>query len=686
MSKVSYYISKDNQFVIENYSQAPTFASFFPGIAGIFGCPMWVFYANRGQGITSAGVQDKDHAIIEFQPANKAYRQTPLQGFRTFIKVDNKFYEPFSEKSQHQSIMRIAPESLTISEENKTLKIRVEVNYFTLPHEPFPALARCVKITNLGSKPRKIELLDGLPMIIPFGFNNDLLKRLSTTIEAWCTVKNLESNAPFFKLKISPNDVSETTNINKGNFFLSFSHQDKQDLPVQLIVDPAQIFCQNSSLEIPCGFLAKGFRPATKQQTCGFTPSAFAFKKTGLAKGAGLELFSLFGQVDSLKALNKIKGQVCNKKYILKKAAENKALIDSICARMEIKSASKNFDLYSKQTFLDNVLRGGLPVKIDHKTIYLYYRKHGDMERDYNDFKLMPTYYSQGNGNYRDINQNRRCDIFFNPDLAEDNILRFFNLVQLDGFNPLVVYGSKFVFESRSKAGAILKKHLKKPTLEMTEQLIKPFALGELLKSFDQAEVIYKTSKEKLAEDLAGSALVQEEASHHEGFWIDHFCYNTDQLESFESIYPEKINQLLFDQKKFTYFDNDHIVVGRAVTADPAKRDLINSRHTNQNIVRKKFGQGTIYHTTLAAKILSIIINKAASFDPEGIGLEMEAGKPDWYDALNGLPALLGSSLSETLELKRLALYRRTRLSKETEISIPVETKRFLDQLKEQLT
>ncbi|MBU0502089.1 MAG: cellobiose phosphorylase, partial [Candidatus Margulisbacteria bacterium] len=94
----------------------------------------------------------------------------------------------------------------------------------------------------------------------------------------------------------------------------------------------------------------------------------------------------------------------------------------------------------------------------------------------------------------------------------------------------------------------------------------------------------------------------------------------------------------------------------------------------------------TIYHTTLAAKILSIIINKAASFDPEGIGLEMEAGKPDWYDALNGLPALLGSSLSETLELKRLALYLQTHLSKETEISIPVETKRFLDQLKEQLT
>ena len=35
----------------------------------------------------------------------------------------------------------------------------------------------------------------------------------------------------------------------------------------------------------------------------------------------------------------------------------------------------------------------------------------------------------------------------------------------------------------------------------------------------------------------------------------------------------------------------------------------------------------------------------------------MEANKPNWYDALNGLPGLLGSSISETFELKRFAVF-----------------------------
>ena len=49
--------------------------------------------------------------------------------------------------------------------------------------------------------------------------------------------------------------------------------------------------------------------------------------------------------------------------------------------------------------------------------------------------------------------------------------------------------------------------------------------------------------------------------------------------------------------------------------------------------------------------------NKAASLDPSGIGIEMEANKPNWYDALNGLPGLLGSSISETFEVKRFAVF-----------------------------
>jgi hypothetical protein len=54
------------------------------------------------------------------------------------------------------------------------------------------------------------------------------------------------------------------------------------------------------------------------------------------------------------------------------------------------------------------------------------------------------------------------------------------------------------------------------------------------------------------------------------------------------------------------------------------------------------------------------------------MGIEMEAGKPGWYDALNGLPGLFGSSLCETFELQRLIEFLQNSPSPES-IELPVE-------------
>ncbi|MBN2057738.1 MAG: hypothetical protein JW782_02965 [Candidatus Saganbacteria bacterium] len=701
MPKVSYHISKADEFVITNYNSSPTFASFFPGIAGIFGSPMWVFYTNRGQAITSAGVHDKDEAIIEFQPANKAYRRVSLTGFRTFIKVNGQVYEPFAQTSRHQNEMRISPYQLVISETNPKLKLRVEVTYFTVPNEAFSALARKVSISNLSAQARQIEVVDGLPTIIPHGFTNDFLKRLSQTIQAWCVVENLDNGAPFYKLKVAPADVSETKYIEKGNFYLAFANLGGKDQAVELIVDPNVVFGQNTSLEQPGNLTEKKrFSVAPEQQTQGILPSAFAFKRCRL-KGKGiLGLFSLIGQADNVNLLNKLKQRACSKAFLEQKAAENKALIDGICSSLDIASASKSFDLYSRQTFLDNVMRGGLPVCLGSKTMYLYYRKHGDMERDYNDFKLMPTFFSQGNGNYRDINQNRRNDIFFNPEVGADNIIRFFNLIQLDGYNPLVVLGSRLRLGSTEQAQKLVAEHISEGGDHLAEALTRPFILGSLLRFLEESGIKYRTSRQAFAGALLETADIEEDAVHHEGYWIDHAFYNTDLLESYEALFPEKLSALLFDQKIFHFFDNEHVVLPRqqrycvacgtvrqyqSVRPDLEKQSLLAGRKQKKNIMRTEHGKGKIYKTTLLTKIMTIVANKAATFDPEGIGLEMEADKPDWYDALNGLPALMGSSLSETLELKRLCSYVLDHMRPGQNLSLPHELKEFIDLLQKEL-
>jgi hypothetical protein len=84
--------------------------------------------------------------------------------------------------------------------------------------------------------------------------------------------------------------------------------------------------------------------------------------------------------------------------------------------------------------------------------------------------------------------------------------------------------------------------------------------------------------------------------------------------------------------------------------------------------LRVKSGTGDVYQTNMLVKIICILANKAATLDPSGIGIEMEANKPNWYDALNGLPGLLGSSISEAFELKRWAAFTKNSLD---ELNLP---------------
>ena len=67
--KVSYTLGRSGEFIIENYNCAKPFASFFPGIAGPHGIPMWVFYVNRAQCVCSIGIEDKElqQKIVDYR-------------------------------------------------------------------------------------------------------------------------------------------------------------------------------------------------------------------------------------------------------------------------------------------------------------------------------------------------------------------------------------------------------------------------------------------------------------------------------------------------------------------------------------------------------------------------------------------------------------------------------------------
>ena len=708
--KPKYYLNKQGEFVIENYSLAKPFASFFPGIAGKYGIPMWVFYVNRGQCISSFGTKDKDHAILEFFPANKSWQFVCSQGFRTFIKIKSPqkplYYEPFHnadayKKYQTTNSMRIGSSQLILEEQNHTLGINTRVEYFNIPNDTYAGLSRSVTIENTGSKPKSLQLIDGLPQIVPFGTHNFFLKKLSRTIEAWMIINNLENNVPFYKLEVDPSDRPEVMHIDAGNFYLGFHFKGTKTELIRPIVDPQAVFGPVTDFSFPAQFLNNShFTYPTKQMTRNKTPSALLLINLVLKPGEQKTFYAIIGQARDSKILNRSIPKITKFGYIEKKLDENLELIRKLKDEIATQSSSPKFDLYAGQSYLDNIMRGGYPEVFKNGVVfYLYSRKHGDLERDYNKFQLQPTYFSQGNGNYRDMNQNRRNDVWFNPEIKDENIIFFMNLIQADGFNPLVIKGESFVLKDSLDLYALLESMAKKDEIAKLEQFLKkPFAPGDLIFFIEENKIGLKVSYDNFLDLILGSCNKTQEAEHAEGFWTDHWSYNLDLIERYLDLYPEKFNELFFGKKIFSFYDNPEVVRPRSekyviyngkprqlhsLMLDSAKKEMLRKRLDNVYLLRTHYGNGDVYYTTLIAKLLCLAVNKLASLDPFGIGIEMEANKPNWFDSLNGLPALFGSSTCETFELKRLIKTIKQALENfpENEIELAEEVAQFIQEL-----
>ena len=141
-------------FVIDSYGKKTTFASFLPGIAGIKGIPIWCYYVNRGQGVVSFGVDNKDHAIMEFYPAHTAYQNVKRTGFRTFIKSGGKFAESFADEDNAHKML-VGANTLSIEEDNNDTGLRTKVTYFVLPEEKIGGLVRKVCIENISDEDKE---------------------------------------------------------------------------------------------------------------------------------------------------------------------------------------------------------------------------------------------------------------------------------------------------------------------------------------------------------------------------------------------------------------------------------------------------------------------------------------------------------------------------------------------------
>ncbi|MCH7583766.1 MAG: hypothetical protein IH941_01235 [Acidobacteria bacterium] len=658
----------DHSFEIRNYNWAKPFSSFLPGIAGPWGVPAWTFWVNRGQAIAGLGAADRDGQVLEFMSFNKACGRVMTEGFRTFLRIDGtSTYEPFRRTVEPdvEQILRVTPAEFTIEERNDRLGVEVTVTYHTLPGQRAAGLVRTVAVHDTSGRDRRLEWLDGAPRVLPFGIDQHGIKVIPRHIEAMIGIDH-HAGAMLFRLKQSAADSARIESVPGANFYLSSAlsgatHQ---------AVDPTAVFGDQFAFDRPLVFDHGGFAAVqgSLQMWQGRTPCAFTALDDRLAAYGRCELISVLGTVEREADIEPLSLLVRSDWASLRD--ENRLLIDAIADLGATVSSTGEFDAYCRQNFLDNVIRGGMPVTLDSASgptaVYAYSHQNGDLERDYHQFTLTPTYLSEGLGHYRNTAQNRRNDIWFFPDSGDINLKLFFGLIQLDGYNPLEILPQTYRVLHPEMAADWTRRWVSESQAQdtITTLMGGPFSIGRLAMWLEDATG--SLPPQAALADAFVFLAAEEVGSTHAGFWIDHWHYALDLLESYLSVFPDRLSQILVDGG-YTWFDNPDTVRPRsrrivwregecrqldAVGRDADKVAMIAARVTDP--YRARSDSGEVFRSTLLVKLLLLATTRLATLDPSGLGIEMEAGKPGWNDSLNGLPGLFGSGLSETIELRRL--------------------------------
>jgi len=349
------------------------------------------------------------------------------------------------------------------------------------------------------------------------------------------------------------------------------------------------------------------------------------------------------------------------------------------------------------------------------KVFHVFSRIHGDLERDYNDFSIDPTFFSQGPGNYRDVAQNRRSDVVFSPRIGAFCVKQFLSFIQADGYEPLTVESVAYLVEDPAQAARVAANISVGAQSAATVGAIiggGTFRPGQLFILFDQIGVELSMSRQQAIDEIMAIATETPMAVFGQGYWADHWEYYLDLIEAYTAIYPDGEESLMFDadlkyffstagvkprSKKYVVdytFDgkSKHILQLDAVQADQKKVDEQTAfRNANTGLIAneanwQRTDGGRAFHSSPIAKLFLLGAIKYATRDAYGMGVEYEGGRPGWNDAMNGLNGMVGSGMPETFELSELIKYVLDTVTKfQRPIIIPTELGAMVDTVNEAL-
>lgn len=382
------------------------------------------------------------------RPCRKSFRMESKMGaiklIEPFSVLQSRFPAHNLAETTAQQLpkryMYIGANEMQLQEIDLVNGIETNVTYFILPEEDFGAFAKRTTITNLqsgepqpwlrdgGGTPLTLSMLDGLTKVVPAGGKmNSLLKSMGRTLEGWMGVYspyNDTSQMPFYRLSSQPTDSAAVIVQRAGHWCLSVMEgsvsrstimmDPPQPILLPIIYDPSKVFGDDTSLLRPVHLFSNSIPDIIhKEHQYGFAKTASAFaavENVTLNPGESFTVTTFFGVADHVLDVPVIARRLLQPGFALFKAMRAREIVQQITTGIETKTANLLFNGHAQQMFLDNSLRGGIPqilgdvdddVKLrcadeDErlKVFHLFSRKHADLERDYNDFEIEPTFFS----------------------------------------------------------------------------------------------------------------------------------------------------------------------------------------------------------------------------------------------------------------------------------------------------
>ncbi|MFP4547879.1 MAG: hypothetical protein ACLFQM_07080 [Fidelibacterota bacterium] len=605
----------------------------------------WMFIWSNGP--LSAGRRNPDNALFPYYTDDKIRDYSDITGSKTiiFIQMNERKYlwEPFADKyTGVYEIVRncyknIYGNRLIFEEVNKDLQVTFQYSWTT--SEKF-GFVKHSKLINNNKNSVKVELLDGIQNIMPYGIQQRFQNEYSTLADGYKKNELVpETNLGIYTLSSIPVDkaepseslqattvwsaglkadkilissrqlesfregeeISQKTDVRaaRGAYFIysRFLLSEKKEKNWIIVAeinqdaaDVAQINHQLKSSNNLVTDLEQDIKEAT-EKLVRLVASADGLQKThdqlSTARHFSNTLFNI------------MRGGIFYDNYTIKKMdfagfihKANVAVYKKNAEFLKALPETLSYgELIDKAEVLDHT---GL-LKLCYEYLPLTFsRRHGDPSRPWNKFSIEVKDENGDDslnyqGNWRDIFQNWEALALSYPEFIESMITKFVNASTVDGYNP------------------------------------------------------YRVTKEGFDWEVADP----DDPWSYIGYWGDHqIVYLLKLLEISHQYHPGKLQKLLlkpiFTYANVPYRIRDYAEILRdphnTVDFVPELNEAIDQR------VKKMGNDGKlvmdakehVYQVNLSEKILVPILAKLSNFIPEA-GIWMNTQRPEWNDANNAL-------------------------------------------------